>query len=163
MWHRRASVVAFTILLVTMIAAPVVARPARGERGRFGIPVMPGGVVVGDRIVYEGGAVVVVPAIVASFDSCPNGAVCLFEDTNWVGAMAQFTSCCAWNNLAAYGLNNIASSWRNRSSVDAQIAKDAGGGGAKLCLNNGSFSNSMPGGWDNVASSLRVRNAATFC
>jgi hypothetical protein len=155
--------VAFAVLLASSIAAPAVASTARSERSLMGVPVMAGGVVDGDRIVYGGGAVVVVPAIIASFDSCPNGAVCLFADPNWGGALALFSSCCAWNNLSAYGLNNFASSWRNRLSVDAQIAKDAGGGGAKLCLNNNSYSSSMPSGWDNAASSIRIRNAATFC
>jgi hypothetical protein len=129
-----------------------------------GVPVMPGGVIVDGRIEYEGGAVVVVPAIeILSFDSCPSGYVCLFANTNWQGTMVQFNSCCAWNNLSAYGFNNTASSWRNRLSVDAQIAKDPDGGGSRLCLNNGAYASSMPSGWDNSASSIRVRDAASYC
>jgi hypothetical protein len=124
---------------------------------------MPGGVVVGDRIVYEGGAVVVVPAVAAAFDDCPNGSVCLFQNAGWGGLMITFNSCCDWDNLGPFGLNNAASSWRNRMSVDAQLAKDNGGGGAKLCLNNNSSASSMPAGWDDAASSIRVRNAGTFC
>ena len=126
---------------------------------------MDGGVIVGDRIVYEGGDVIVTPAGVGgeSFESCPNGYVCLFEDVNWEGTMIMFNSCCAWNNLSAYGFDNVASSWRNRKNVDAEIATLSGGGGSRLCLNNNSYSSSMPGGWDNAASSLRVRNAATYC
>jgi hypothetical protein len=131
----------------------------------MGVPVMPGGQLVDDRIVYEGGAVVVVPAGAGteSFDSCPSGKMCLFEDATWSGTMVQFSTCCAWQNLSNYGFNNIASSWRNRLSVDAQIADGAGGGTPRLCLNNGSYASSMPGGWDNTASSIRVRDAATYC
>jgi hypothetical protein len=43
-------------------------------------------------------------------------------------------------------------------NVDAQIATDAGGGGSKLCLTNNDSASSMPAGWDNVASSIRVRD-----
>ncbi|MGH3690499.1 MAG: peptidase inhibitor family I36 protein [Microbacterium sp.] len=128
-----------------------------------GVPVMPGGDVVDGRIVYDHGSVIVSPAVVASFHDCPSGYVCLFAGTNWQGDMVQFNSCCSWNNLSAYGFNNTASSWRNRLSVDAQLAMDPGGAGTKLCLNNGSYSSSMPGGWDNVASSIRVRDAGSYC
>ena len=129
-----------------------------------GVPVMPGGVISDERIVYEGGAVVVVPALgIESFDSCLTGYVCLFANTSWQGTMVQFNSCCAWNNLSGYGFNETASSWRNRLSVDAQLAKNAGGAGDKLCLNNGSYASSMPGGWDNSASSIRVRDGSGYC
>lgn len=56
----------------------------------------------------------------------------------------------------------MASSWRNRMSVDAQIA-DAGDGTPRLRLNNGSYASSMPAGWNDAATSIRVRDAATYC
>jgi hypothetical protein len=123
---------------------------------------MPGGVVVGDRIVYEWGDVVVVPAAPESFDSCPSGYVCLFQDTNWGGNMFTTTST-TWVNLADYGFNDLTSSWRNRKNVDAQVGLNPGGAGSKLCLNNGSYASSMPSGWDNVVSPVRVRDASTYC
>lgn len=150
------------MLLGLLMGVPVSAEAGDVER-LGGVRVMPGGVVVDDRIVYEGGKVVVVPAAGESFDSCPTGNVCLFFDSNWQGDMVLFSSCCAWNNLSNYGFNNSASSWRNRKNVDAQLAMDAGGGGSKLCLNNNDYSSTMPGGWDNSASSIRVRDAGTYC
>lgn len=152
------------ILLSLMFALPASATE-RPVLDRFmGIRLMPGGIVTDGKIVYQGGDVVVVPGIdIETFDSCPSGWVCLFADATWQGDMLQFNTCCAWNNLSAFGFNNIASSWRNRMSVDAQIAKETGGGGAILCLNNGSYSSTMPSGWDNAASSIRVRSSSTIC
>ena len=77
--------------------------------------------------------------------------------------MVAFSTCCAWNNLSAYGFDNTASSWRNRLSVDAQIAMSAGGGGTKLCLGNSGSGSTMPAGWDNAASSIRVRDSGAYC
>ncbi len=77
--------------------------------------------------------------------------------------MVQLNSCCSWHDLADYGFNNTTSSWRNRMGVDAQLAMDPSGGGSRLCLGNGSYASSMPSGWDNAASSIRVRDASTYC
>jgi len=161
--HTRTAVLVLLSLPALLAAPPGAAAQAPAPVRFMGVRVMPGGAVVGDRIVYEGGSVVVVPAAGDSFDSCLSGWVCLFASTNWQGDMVQLSSCCAWNNLSDYGFNNTASSWRNRLSVDAQLAKDASGGGARLCLNNGSYASSMPSGWDSAASSIRVRDASTYC
>jgi Peptidase inhibitor family I36 len=155
-----------TVLVAILLMLAAAAVPATGEarsRQLRGLRVMPGGVVVGDRIVYEGGDVIVVPAEGESFDSCSSGYVCLFEDTAWQGNLIQLSACCAWNDLSGFGFNNLASSWRNRKNVDGQIAMGAGGGGTRLCLNNNSYSSTMPSGWDNNASSIRVRDASTYC
>lgn len=162
---RIKSAAAVLVFCVGLLVVPSIQAKEAQARGILdGVPVLPGGVIVDGRILYEGGAVVVVPAIgIESFDSCPSGYVCLFASTNWQGTMVQFNSCCAWKNLSAYGFNNTASSWRNRLSVDAQIAKDPDGGGSRLCLNNGAYASSMPSGWDNSASSIRVRDGAGYC
>jgi hypothetical protein len=154
-----------TLVFAVILLLPVPGGAEEGRTGdRFrGVPVMPGGRIVDSQIVYENGTVVVTPEPHAGFDSCPSGFVCLFANANWGGNMVQFSSCCAWRNLSDFGFNNIASSWRNRKTVDAQIADGAGGGTPRLCLNNGSYASSMPGGWDNTASSIRVRDAATYC
>lgn len=163
MRQKRNAVVVMVALLTLLTAVPVRAAEPSGSRRLLGVRVMPGGVVVGSRILYEGGAVVVVPATGDSFDSCLSGWVCLFASTNWQGNVLQLNSCCAWSNLSDYGFNNTASSWRNRLSVDAQLAMDAAGGGARLCLGNNSYASSMPTGWDNAASSIRIRDASTYC
>ena len=158
--------VAMSVTIVLgLLAGSVPAMAAGSSRELRGIRVMPGGVVVGDRIVYEEADVVVVPAGVGieGFDSCPSGSLCLFENTNWQGSMMQLSACCAWHNLADFGFNNVASSWRNRKNVDGQIAMGAGGGGTRLCLNNNSYASSMPSGWNDTASSIRVRDASTYC
>lgn len=160
---NRRLILTIPIVLGLMMGATAAAEPAPRVDRFMGVRVMPGGVVIDGRIVYEGGNVVVVPAAADVFDSCPSGWVCLFANTNWLGDMIQISSCCAWDNLSAYGFDNSASSWRNRKNVDAQIATGSGGGGSKLCLNNNDYSSSMPAGWDNVASSIRVRDAGTYC
>ena len=159
---RRIAALPASVLVAAILGAGPVSSEPRSFRG---IQVMPGGTIAGDRIVYQTGDVIVVPAGpgIDGFDSCPSGSVCLFENTSWTGDMVAFSNCCAWNDLAAFGFNNVASSWRNRKSVDGQIAMTAGGGGTRLCLNNNSYSSSMPSGWDNAASSIRVRDASTYC
>jgi Peptidase inhibitor family I36 len=155
----RVLVMAISLAFVTssQVGAVEEGQPFRG------IQVMPGAVIQGDLIVYENGRVVVVPASGAGFDDCLAGYICLFENTNWTGSIIQFSDCCVWYDLGDFGFNNRASSWRNRKTVDGQIAMGAGGSGSKLCLDNNSYASSMPTGWDNAASSFRVRNAGTYC
>jgi hypothetical protein len=161
---RLKSATATLLVCGSLVLVPAVpAAHARASETFHGIRVMPGGVVVDDRIVYAGGDIVVVPSVGRSFDSCPAGYVCLFADVNWGGSLVAFNTCCAWNNLSGYGFNETASSWRNRLNVDAQIAINAGGGGSKLCLGNSTSASSMPSGWDNAASSIRVRDSGAYC
>ena len=161
---RLKSAAATLLVFTSLVLVPAIqGAQARPLHLFHGIRVMPGGVVVAGRIVYEGGGVVVVPSAGRSFDSCQAGFVCLFANINWGGTMVAFSSCCAWNNLSAYGLDNATSSWRNRLSVDAQLAMGAGGGGTKLCLGNSTYASSMPSGWDNAASSIRVRDSGAYC
>ena len=125
---RLKSAAATLLVCASLVLVPAVqAAQARPLQAFHGVRVMPGGVVVDGRILYEGGGVVVVPSPGRSFDSCPAGFACLFANTGWGGTMVAFSTCCAWNNLSAYGFDDTASSWRNRLSVDAQIAMSAGG------------------------------------
>lgn len=156
--RSRAVLVCWLIVLFSTIQHPANAETRTGSA----VHVMPGGQLVGRRIVYHGGAVVVYLAP-TSFDTCSAGYVCLWQNINFDGAMVQYLSCCAWNNLANVGFDHIASSWRNRKNVDAQIAAGSSGGTPRLCLDNNSYSGSMPSGWDDVASSIRVRDASTYC
>ena len=160
--QKNRSLVFVAVLMTFVVVLPAAAAEGSGQMRFMGVPVMPGGVVMGDRIVYEGGTVVVVPAAAESFDSCPSGWLCLFEDIIWGGSQFQ-TNTTTWVNLANYGFNESTSSWRNRKNVDGQLAVNANGGGSKLCLNNNSYSSTMPAGWDDVASSVRVRDASTYC
>lgn len=159
-----------TGLLVALLLSGVAATEAMAEVGRGrrvgGTQVMPGGRVVDGTIVYADGAVVVHPVTSAmAFDSCPSGSVCLFSDPSWNGTMVELNAgnCCAWINLGALGFNNTAQSWRNRMGTDAQIAMNADGGGARLCLNNGSYDSQMSATWSNSATSIRLRDTSTLC
>lgn len=158
----KLAVAAVLVVSIGLLATPAGARPS-GTWWFRGVQVMPGGVVRDGRIIYDHGNVVVIPAVTDGFDTCLSGYVCLFADINWGGDIVQFTTCCAWNNLSDYGFNNTASSWRNRKAVDAQIAMGTDGGGSKLCLNNNDYASSMPSGWDNGVSSIRIRDAGTYC
>ncbi|HLB62353.1 MAG TPA: peptidase inhibitor family I36 protein [Actinomycetota bacterium] len=115
-----------------------------------------------DRLTLQGGRLIVDPAPAAAAD-CPSGYVCLWQDTGFEGSMVGFQPCCVWFDLADYTFNNIASSWRNRKNVDAVVAAGAGGNGDRLCLNNNSMGSSMPSGWNDVPSSLRIRDDANHC
>jgi uncharacterized membrane protein len=99
----------------------------------------------------------------AAFGDCPADYVCLWENTNYSGTMVGFTTCCMWFDLADYFFNNKTSSWRNRKSEDATLAKGTGGSGDRLCLDNNSSASSMPSGWNDVASSIRIRDDGNHC
>jgi hypothetical protein len=114
-----------------------------------------------DRIVREGGDVIRYLGPTAPGD-CPLDYVCLWTNQDYLGSMVAYRDCCAWNNLAGVGFNNIASSWRNRKSVDAKVADNADGNGAILCLNDGSQAASM-GSWDNQATSIKVFSGSGAC
>jgi hypothetical protein len=94
-------------------------------------------------------------APVAASD-CPSGWVCLWQHPDFEGAMVMFHDCCAWENLADYGFNNMMSSWRNRKSVDAKVAELANGDGARLCLRSSSMDSRVGSAWNDTASSAKV-------
>ena len=121
----------------------------------------PGSSFARERIVMHGGDVVVMRASLAPSD-CPLDYVCLWENPDFIGGMVAYRDCCAWNNLANVGFNNVASSWRNRKGVDAKVANFADGNGALVCLNNGSQAGSM-GGFDNQATSIKVFSSSGAC
>ena len=146
----RATVVLIALSLLWSLAPQAQGRP------------QPTGIRGGGRIVYHGGDFMVKRAP-AAFDSCPSGYVCLWDGANYSGSLFAFNNCCAWINLSDYGFNNAASSWRNRMSVDAQLAMGADGNGSRLCLNNNSSDGNMGTTWNDAASSERIRDAGTFC
>lgn len=125
-----------------------------------GLTVMPGGTLVGSEVIYDGGDVIVSAG--ASFDSCLGGYVCLYSEVNFGGQMLEFTSWTAWHDLADYGFNNVTSGWRNRKSVDAQLATGTGGAGSRLCLNNNDSDGYIPN-FDDSASSARIRDGSGYC
>ena len=134
--------VAVTILIVGSFPGPTQAEPV-------------------SQLVYDNGNVVVNLLPTAASD-CPLDWVCLWENPDFLGRMVQYRDCCPWYNLADVGLNNAASSWRNRKSVDAKVADFADGNGNRLCLNNGSQSSSM-GAWDNQATSIKIFSGSGAC
>lgn len=114
-----------------------------------------------DRVVMQGGDLILFPAMAAPSD-CPVDYVCLWANPEFIGGMVAFRDCCPWYNLADSGFNNVASSWRNRKSVDARIADFQDGNGNRLCLNSGSQAGSMSG-WDNQATSLKIYSSSAAC
>lgn len=99
---------------------------------------------------------------VASFANCPDGWVCLWASQNYTGAMIQFQDRGVWLNLSAYGFNDTAESWRNRTNDDARVAAGAGGAGDMRCLgqNNGY---STFGTFNDQASSIRIYKVNDIC
>ena len=123
-----------------------------------------GGAATAERTVARlAGGSIVVRSAPASISDCPSGFVCLWEHINFEGRMVGYSTCSTWFNLADITFNNLASSWRNRKSVDAVIADGANGNGDRLCLDNNSYSSSMPAGWNDQASSIRIRDDANHC
>jgi hypothetical protein len=87
---------------------------------------------------------------------CPSGWVCLWQHADFEGAMVMLHDCCAWENLADVGFNNMMSSWRNRKAVDAKVAELANGDGARLCLRSSSSDSWVGSAWNDSASSAKV-------
>jgi hypothetical protein len=99
---------------------------------------------------------------IASFSECPDGWVCIWEHSNYEGRMLQFQDRGYWQDLSAYNFNDKASSWRNRINQDARLSEHSGGGGALLCMQPNSSSSSM-GGWNDIASSIRLFKTSDVC
>jgi hypothetical protein len=98
----------------------------------------------------------------ATFSECPDGWVCIWQHTNYEGRMLQFQDRGYWQNLSVYEFNDKASSWRNRINQDARLSEHADGGGALLCMQPNSSSSSM-GGFNDLASSIRLYKTADVC
>jgi hypothetical protein len=108
---------------------------------------------------YSDGAEVVEPA---SFNDCPDGWVCLWEDKEYSGRMLKFQSRGYWQNLTDYGFNDQTTAWRNRTNDDARLAEDINGGGTRICMQPNS-SNSQLTGFNDKASSIIIYKTATVC
>lgn len=122
----------------------------------------PGGTRIGNsQIAYEDGKVIlhVVPMNAAD---CPNGWLCLWDRIGNTGRMVQFQSAGTWLNLANYGFDNAARSWRNRTSRTAYLREVHPGQGAGVCMAPGVTVTSM-GSFNGRASSLRLSTAETQC
>lgn len=120
-------------------------------------------------VLFDDGVVVAEPGDdgeTDGFGSCPQTWVCLWSNTNYVGQMIAFQKRATWLNLGAYGFNNDAESWRNRTNDDAKLSKYWTGNsnhpGQTVCLNNNSSSASL-GSFGNTASSIRVTNGGGIC
>ncbi|HET9163424.1 MAG TPA: peptidase inhibitor family I36 protein [Solirubrobacterales bacterium] len=108
---------------------------------------------------YSDGAKVVEPA---SFNDCPDGWVCLWENKEYSGRMLEFQDRGFWQNLTDYGFNDQTTAWRNRTNDDARLAEDINGGGERICLQPNS-SNSQLSGFNDKASSIIIYKTATVC
>jgi len=153
------------------LAAPAMAR-ADSSQTVNGVQVESGGVVVnGDAIVYLGGAVIVdtdlghadpglasfgVDVTAQAIHGCVSGYLCLYAQSNYGGDLATINICCTWLDLSDYGFNNTTASYVNRSGSDVRMAKQADGGGDILCVPAGDQAATMPSGWANKVSSIRI-------
>ncbi|MCA1711903.1 MAG: peptidase inhibitor family I36 protein [Actinobacteria bacterium] len=80
----------------------------------------------------------------------------LYEHVNFGGRVLKFNDVGYWQNLTTYDFNDQLSSWWNTTLCDARIAQDTNGGGWLLLLPDRTSSSSMPTGWNDVASSLKI-------
>jgi Peptidase inhibitor family I36 len=164
--------VALALSVLFVWAAPGLARADTVDTVN-GVVVQPGGIVVdGDAIVYEGGAVVVDtrpatpdPGLAAfdidpdnPIDGCLKNYMCLYPRTQYRGAqnMAAINVCCTWVNLATYGMNERTESYHNRTGDDVRLAKGVNGNGDHMCAPKGDDAPTMPDGWVDVVSSIKI-------
>jgi hypothetical protein len=98
----------------------------------------------------------------ASFNDCPDGWVCIWEHTNYEGRMLRFQDRGYWQDLSVYEFNDKVSSWRNRINQDARLSEHAGGGGSLLCMQPNSSSSGV-GGFNDLASSIRLYKTSDVC
>lgn len=124
-------------------------------------------IAIGATTIFADGSVAVAAgAETNAFNACPQGWVCLWSNPQFLGEMIAFRDRAVWLNLGAYGFNDDAESWRNRTGDDAKLAKHATGNanfpGQVVCLDNNSSSPSL-GGFNNDASAIRITNGANIC
>lgn len=88
------------------------------------------------------------------YERCPNGYVCLFDGANGTGKMAYFQS--GSQNLGLNGMDNMTSSWWNRSGRTFNGYDGYNGQGRYVFGSGGSYNQqyNLYGSEDNTMSSL---------
>jgi hypothetical protein len=110
---------------------------------------------------YDDGTIAV--SAETDYNSCTPGYLCLWKNAEYSGKdLYQFHDRGKWQNLNSYGASDEVSSWRNRTSYDAQLSWDVGGGGERLCLPHGASAQHL-GRWNDEASAVRLLNTSSGC
>ncbi len=165
---RIAAVVGFVALILPLsqVSAQAAATNELAAAGIDATQLRPGWQLVGDEIVWDGGAVMA-SIIPMGADDCQSGYVCAWDDAHYTGRRLQFASAGLRAEMADYSFHDKMSSWRNRNSRDARWYHNENGGGASRCMNNGArVSDLGPGSiFDDgdKMDSLRVYTNSTSC
>jgi hypothetical protein len=146
-----------TFFLTTICALACLGGGALAEEGPSEEPEIVS--ITSDVITYSDGNQVVEAA---SFGECPDGWVCIWEDSNYEGRMLKFQDRGYWQDLSVYGFNDKTSSWRNRINQDARLSEHAGGAGSLLCMQPNSSSSGV-GQFNDLASSIRLYKTSDVC
>lgn len=80
----------------------------------------------------------------------------LYANTNYSGSSVSFFVAEVWHDLAAFGFDNVTSSWKNNTYCDATAATGTGGSGSTLTMAGRSQSADVGSTWNDVISSVRI-------
>jgi len=169
---RRVAVVCIAIVALAMGQGVAHATPGSGGAARLataGIDsaqLAPGWELVGDELVWDGGAVraSIVPM---GIGECDSGYTCVWEHINFNGRILQFRAAGLRSDMHDYTFDDKMSSWYNRNSRDARWYNEPNGGGVSRCMNNGSRNANLgigsPFDDGDKMSSLRIYSNSTSC
>lgn len=140
------------------------------ELGLDGRAIPPGGVRVGDQVVYDNGELVLEFApsteqvTQLSAYRCPSGWFCLFEHRDWGGRMLRFRDPNYWQYLSNWGFANQASSWHNRLAGRDVLVVDTGTNPDTLlwCADSGSKSSFVGWSKNDKADAIYI-GASNYC
>ncbi|MBE8516231.1 peptidase inhibitor family I36 protein [Amycolatopsis sp. H6(2020)] len=143
MKHRLAiflttAVTGLMLLGGTSIVAAAPASDTTQEQIDAILAAHPGGVQAGkNRITWNNGVALKLGAEAAGEEECESGNLCLWEHDHFGGRllMAYPEALCGVNlilNLKDFGYNDMASSWKNRSTKFGDVWDDYGAGGTRL-------------------------------
>ncbi len=170
MLHLRKNMIAVAALVASVVIAPPVAIAATGSGGATAVEqAFPNGVPAGGTVIDNGTAVsfdggsVILNLTPQAYTDCPAGWLCLWHDEGYLGRMLEFQSVGYWQNLTDYGFNDQMSSWRNRTSHDAEWSYDINGGGTTRCMASGASAKYVGDGDNDQASAIKIFNTNGLC
>ncbi|WP_030609678.1 peptidase inhibitor family I36 protein [Streptomyces sclerotialus] len=105
------------------------------------------------------GTAAAAPAQATVKASCPSGALCLWQDSDFRGRRLVFRDTGYWQYLNRYGFSHSVSSYWNRRGDDAAFLSHSG---RKICI-DGSERNGRMGGWNDQVKAVYLARTGSNC
>lgn len=177
MRKRFAVIAAAGAMLMALTASPAQAAPSGAaflaSHGIDAAKLAPGWTVQGGSVVWNGGDVIMTPAVYG-LSACSSGYVCLYETDNYNTGpydhdkrMLQYRGLGGDHNVEDYGFEDKMSSWYNRRGYDARWFYDeyydGTNHGISYCMNTGAKAPKLALKDNDQLSSLYIYGRTTAC